>query len=136
MPKLGGSGRRKSEEAAKESFDVGIYYGDGLIVGEAAYRRCGVVSDAGELLELFEAFGQSIGAEQGRFVQVSGSLIISKSTPKSQHLIEGRFGQSAKSWKFGQKGWVVVAAHPLHLSLLEHDLADIDTVGITALAPR
>jgi hypothetical protein len=67
-------------------------------------------------------------------MQLTRSAIISESCPEPQHVFfDGRCERS-RIWEPVYKS-LVVGDHRRHLSLLEHDFADPDEVGIASISP-
>ena len=67
-------------------------------------------------------------------MQIAGTRVIAQSGPERHHFFRGRCGQRRHIRKFFQKTGVI-RNHRRHLCLLQHDLREPDTVGITRLLP-
>ena len=123
-----------AEEAAKDSCDIGIDDGDGLIVSERADGRGGILSNAREGSKLFVTFRKPMRAEFGGGVEVAGTPIVAQTAPEGQYLIKRSLCEVGEGWEVAQET-VVILFDTLHLGLLKHDLTDIDFVGVSRLAP-
>src|SRR5260370_29374966 len=71
----------------------------------------------------------------GRLMQMASAAIVAHSRPVAQHELFRGCGQCSYGRKRPNE-WLVIAKDGGHLSLLEHDFADPDSVRVAILAPR
>ena len=113
------------ECAPKNPGDIGIHCGGRTLEGEARHCTGGVTADARKLTQLIRvgrdespAIFNYILCEQ---VQVGGPAIISQSIPALPDTGRRCRSQGFHSWIPLEKS-TIVALHPGHLGLLEHEL--------------
>ena len=138
-----GSGRGRlfvlGKDAQQHALDIAIDHRNPLAKGNAGDGRGGVLSYPGQLAQLRGGGGQGalmfLDDDLRGLVHHFGATVVPQPAPRRQH---GWFlGQrkSGNGREQGQKAGVVVedGGHP---GLLQHDLGDPDSVGVSGSPPR
>ena len=71
----------------------------------------------------------------GSAVQSPGAAVVAEAFPGMQNMLFGSVSQIGDAGEASQKA-VEVGDYGFDLGLLQHDLADPNSVGIVAMAPR
>src|SRR5262249_10837819 len=110
-----------------------------LVVGERCNCAGGISTNSRKRNQVFKTIGklslQFFGHNLSRFVNISGSTVVTKSFPVTKDFGFFGLGQSDYCRKSGNKSFII-GNDSADGGLLQHDFADPDAIGIVCSPPR
>ena len=138
QPRRSGHILPKGAVASQDALDVAVQNRHALARRKGGNRSGRRPADARQALQHScigwepSAMARQHGLRAG--VQVARTAVVAQAAPQGQHLLHPRIRQVCHRGK-ALKESAVVAQHGRHLGLLQHDLRQPDTVGVTGALP-
>jgi hypothetical protein len=129
---LDAKARANFEDPREYPIDVSIDGWHLRAKGNRGHGACGVWAESGKLLECVDGAGkvpsEIVRHDTGGFVEISGSAVIAEALPVTKNVCSFR---SCEGLHVGELPNEItpILSNTIDLGLLEHDLADPDSVG-------